>query len=503
MLRRLIVLLAFLLVSPVCQAQTPDPHIAELKTLFQKIMDNNAKAGSGATVQYDGALTVEPVQNEGKSYYAVTMPHAIMHYPAGDRLEIGMISVNVTAGDSAGEWKMAFAIPTPILGYNSANQEIMRIALGTQKAAGLWKETLETFSKFESLYKNVSIAITPPEGQKAQIDIPSLALKYNLTEDGAHRWSGPMTLDLLQTTWRIPSEGITGHMDTLAANSTLDQLSPEVLKALLSQTPDAGHPPAPDTMTKAWNGLKGAFSITGLQSGTVTDSFAVNTLTLQLGFQDILSGTLSADALFQCDGLKILPVASPLARLIPEKARFHTALKNVPVDSMAQSLGGGVTDSIQNPQMAGMGLMMQAPALLGQSGTTFEIDNTALSNPLYQMTLDSIVRADPASTTSATADGRLAFKGIENILSLLQSTGVKEQVPPQAASFLTALKTFSLTPNTTDPNTTHTFSFKMDQTGGFTINGKNGMMLLFSGMAPSAPAGETSPPAVPVPSVTP
>jgi len=468
-------------------------QMAKLKTIFQNIMDQQVKSAEGkATITYDGPLTVEPAQNDQGPYYAVTLPRATIKYPAGDHLELGILSVNATPSAKAGEWNMTFALPTTITGYDAQDTETMRLAIGTQKAGGIWNEALENFTTFDATYGKLLIDFTAPKMEKSQIDIPALTLSYKITENADHRWSGPFSFEILNTGWNAPAQSVTGRLEKLALHSTFDQLSPELLKGLKTGTPQT----ISATLEKAWNGLDMALSISGLHSTAKADSVDLSHATLRVGFKDVLSGTMSASHALSFDGFKIAPLKDDLGKLIPEHGAFETSFKNIPIDLIAKTLANGAPG--KDPSMAGA-MFLKIPALLSQAGTTIGISNTKFHNALYDMTLEGLARADISAANGATADITLGIKGLDGVTSLLQSPAAQQNGLSGIAGVLTALKSYSSSPDAKDDGTTHVFKAKMDETGAFTVNGKDATMLLFSGMIPQT----STMPAVPPPAVTP
>src|SRR5690606_28618936 len=158
----------------------------KLKTLFETMLANQRATSrpENGRLEYEGEVLVE----QASTYYAVTLPHARIVYPDGARLDIGMVSVNAAPHDLPGQWKMAVAVPTPMVMTNAEKNQTIKINIGAQKASGIWDEELEHFAKLDAQYKNVTIE-NPGTGFSMQI--PESQILYDFAKGPDGFWSGP------------------------------------------------------------------------------------------------------------------------------------------------------------------------------------------------------------------------------------------------------------------------------------------------------------------------
>ena len=99
MTRIFCILTAFCLLAafPARAQDIHDAGAAHLKNLFTQILENQKKAIErvGGTLKTDSDITVE----QGKDYYAVTMPAMTYKGVEGEITKIGLIAINVTPTD--------------------------------------------------------------------------------------------------------------------------------------------------------------------------------------------------------------------------------------------------------------------------------------------------------------------------------------------------------------------------------------------------------------------
>ncbi|MCC6597686.1 MAG: hypothetical protein IT559_02730 [Alphaproteobacteria bacterium] len=506
---------AYLWVTPAAAASDRQDHSAHIKAIFSAIMDEQirnvaANADDSRQIQYDGELSVEPVED----YYAVTMPRMSVLYPDGEKLDIGMISINVTAPEIAktppGQWKMTLALPTPILGYNAEGVKIMRLAIGTQKAAGIWDENLKNFIKLDAQYSDLQIDFPLSQGH---IAISGIAIRYNLGEDREKRWSGPLSFELLNAGWDIPApKRLKGELGKLALHIDLKKFSTDYLKesnALFPGKFDFLNP----AFLKTGDGIKTTFSLSNLKTdipapqpkGSTEKSVKIDDAVLSFDLQNVLSGTANAAMNLTFNGLDIQPAPDAnstdaqetLLKLVPARGHIGIEHKNIPIAGITQTLSNSTG---QNNPMAGLGLFLKLPGLYAQAGSLLRIKDSSIGNALYRIDINGEAKADITAALSAIAAGKITLAGLDQTLALLNTASADKNSPDlamTASNIKTTLENMkhygnARTNTGTPPEPIYDFDFKLDQTGAFTVNGKNAMPLFMPGQIRHTP-----PPAAP------
>lgn len=485
-------------------------HEARIKAMFTGMLErqvqNAARPGEPRKIEIDGEVTVEPV----KDYYAVTLPRMRVLYPGGERIEIGMISANVTAPEAAGplkpgQWKMTVALPSPIPGYDKDGVEIMRVSLGSQRAAGIWDEALENFIKLDARYSGVKIDFPASRGH---IEVPGLSILYNLAEDGDKRFSGLVSFEFQKPAWDIPAMETKGGIGRLAFRMDLERFAAEYLKKTGGFLPEKMDFTNPDFF-KAGDGVKislkagdAEFSTPAMPaSGLRNGAFKLADGAFDFSLSDVLSGVADGSASLVFSGLKAGPdtaggAADPgdPSALIPAQGQIRISHENIPVASLLQVMAG----SAGAGQMAGLGLMLRIPALFSQAGSRLEIRQSSVGNARYRVDMDGQMAADIAAMLGVTASGKMSFAGLDEVISILRAAPGRYQSRPDIAGGLNVARAFledlklrgKVRPATgKPPEPVYDYDFRLEPSGIFTING--------IGALPGLPAAPSAPAAVP------
>jgi hypothetical protein len=477
-------LLAAMVVPAQSRAQGADPT-TQLQTLFQSILDEQAAATTnGATLKMDGPIEVEPAG----SYYAVTLPPLTLEYQDGQKIQIGMISINASAADKPGNWKMTLALPTPITGFDASGKETMRISLGEQKVAGIWNEALKNFSKLDANYQNVRIDFPANNGF---VSLKQALIRYDFTKAADGTWSGPAYFEAVDSAWNLPTLSSEGTAEKLSFNSTIDQFSPELVNtgnglifspALLSNTSLYKALNKLDIKIEA-NNFHSKFAPPAIKPAEYT--LASGALSLQL--DKVLSGTMDARLGIDFTEFKANGATSDLGSLLPQNGSINLMNKNIPAGTLADAFAGAGQDAVAVPM-----LIMKIPALLSQAGTFVETKNSYISNNDYRIDLGATMRADITAVNNATGQGRLAITGLDRLLANLQVITSKNGKYREPARMLEQLKTVGKVETGKNNDFVHVFDVLLDPKGALTVNGKNLSEVI------GKPA---SPPAVPAPAV--
>lgn len=510
--------LALLLVSCLCglsaAARAATDQTAKIKSIFTEILDrqvqNAAKAGDQRKLQFDGEVTVERVDD----YYAVTLPRMSVLYPGGERLEVGMVSVNVTSPESAGalkpgQWKMTVALPTPIPGFDKNGVEIMRVSLASQRAAGIWDEALGNFVKLDAKYSGLKIDFPASRGH---IAVPSISILYNLAEGSDKRLSGPLSFEFLQPEWDIPVTETKGRIARLALKMELQRFAADYLKktnGFLPEKLDFSNPEflqAGDGMKLSLAAKDADFSTPALPaSGLRKSSIKLKDGTFDLSVANVLSGVadVSVDLSFSDFGVAPSPApgtdaAGDVTALIPAQGRVRITHDNIPVTGIVQAMAN---NSGPNAQMAGLAMMLKLPALFSQAGSLLTVEESTIGNDRYRIDLDGRAKADIAAALSATAEGKLSFAGLDEVIAILKAAPPRYQSRPDfvaglnsARSFLEGLKQRGKAQtSSTPPTPVYDYDFKLEPSGIFTVNGAGAVPVVPLSQPKAVPPARVSP----------
>lgn len=481
-------------VSPSFAAEpAPDENGQKLKTLFENFLkdqkDLSDKSG-GARFIYDGDVMVE----KAESYYAVTLPHVKVSYPDGSGVDIGMISVNASAHET-GQWKMAVAIPTPILLTDTAGSAPVKINIGAQKAAGIWDESLEGFAKLDARYTNISI--NQPEAPYT-LSIPDAQIVYDYAKNADGTWSGPgfVAARNLAVQWPANNAGL--KLGEIKGEVNLERYNPAAVteyrnQVMTAQAQNGAIAPSQifdhlgKLLVSMGGSIKSGFAISNLE---VTQPSAAadqpSTIRLASGTIAIMTREFSGekaglDLQLSFNGLETLPVPKGYDGVLPESMNINASLNNMPIKALVDLGRATMEATAQNPEMsqlAGMSFMMKAPALFSAAGTSLEIKDTHIGNKDYRYTLSGAAKADINAISFATAELNGEFSGLDQLLERVNAVAA-DQTHPMAlhaktlADTLTPMKNQGTVKPGTQSAPIYTYHFVLDAKGQALLNGKS------------------------------
>lgn len=478
--------------SDPAQETTPiESTETRLASLFTTIIEEQKTltALDGSELQTKGEVSVE---NAG-SYYAITLPHITIAHPDGGSLEIGIIAINAREHDVKGQWKMSVSIPTPLRLAHGMEVQGTTIAIGAQKANGIFHEAYRQFSKFNARYDDITILRA---NQKATIE--RLSFTTDFAQTPQNRWSGPSFATIRNI--RIGSDSATQNnksalkIASIKADIALDEYNPAAgkrhkenilelhksgalknINTLSKSTREAIAASSLELFTKGMNGFDGIYKITGIEAtNRKGEKAAIDTMQIKMGANGFLSGNLMDFALsIDYDGLDIASIAAEEKDIIPAKAKLGFAIRNIPFRDLAKlgqtTLAAKKNDenAMQALQMSGLALMLKLPAILSQAGTTVEIKDNGLGNALYNLAINGEIRADIMAKNNATAQASAIFTGLTPLMKKLKT--VSE--PTKYTAIIGRLEQFlNLAVKDGD---LHRIDFAMGEDGKMLLNGQN------------------------------
>ncbi len=466
-----IMALAIFANAPAQAQNVTETEAQRLQTTFQNILNARKAEISSETERpreliLNGDVTVEPTD----TYYAITLPQITISYPDGDRVEIGLISLNAIPHEKPDRFKMTMALPTPILGFDSSGQEVMRIAINAQKTAGIWHEKLENFIKLDAVYNDIQIT-----GGGANATIPEVRVRYDLEETENGRWSGPTYMEATGINISEP-DGKSISLEKIALSLLLDQFATEAFSLPTQETPP--------TLTLT-DGADFKISLHGLNARKTDKDGTNKSLSLKqahfnFSYDDALNDSMDAHISFGFNDLKEDNIPQEIVALFPQSAQLKLTHHNIPISAINEVISNSAGN---DPKIIGLGLLLKIPAIMAQAGSYLQLYETSIKNDNYHLTLDTTLRADITATNSATATGQLRFAGLDKVLSLAQVEGrnlaSSEYAAPMRtlARFLERLKPMGRVETDTENGFTHVFDLEMNKAGQILINNQNAATL--------------------------
>lgn len=515
MIRRLsalaLCILIVLAVQP-ARAAIDDAGAQRLKTIFQKIMDDQkAEAGArGVTITYDGALNVE----KAGTYYAVTFPHTTARRETdGVTTTIGMIAINAMPGATPEQWKMSMALPTPIT--VKGPEGTLTIAIGGQNFAGIWHEQFNNFTKLNAQYKNIVIK---DSAQSFTSTLPDFTAVYDVRETSPGLWSGPLrfTAAGLDIALKDGGKARIGKTDigiTLKDYSFKAATDYREKAAALAESYNAGE--GSDSSQHA----TGLYNLVLELIGTVWDGFTMTMAVgdvsmtrppipgspageiklassgLTLGMNGFRQNKVTLDLGLAYDKLSMIPLPEGFDDTTPKSVNINLSLTNLPYKEMAELGRTSLATATQNPQMApmtGLQALMSLPQLMTQAGTTLNIRDTIFANDVYRAVVNGAIKTDLNAVKGGTGTATVEISGLDALVEALKKESQAQSLEGKnVAGILPALAVLQLAGQQSADKTKRTYNLELTKEGAITVNGTDINTLMPQAAPTPAPAPKT------------
>ncbi|MCC7305384.1 MAG: hypothetical protein IT558_03885 [Alphaproteobacteria bacterium] len=494
-LARVLLLLAFFITTPAYAAINAE-GAAKLKTIFENFIayQKSVSAMPGAArMEYDGEILVE----EAGDYYAVTLPHTRFVYPDGSRLDFGMVSINASPHDKPGQWKMAFALPTPIVVMDAAGNPVTKISLGAQKAAGVWDEQLENFAKLDAQYNDIKAESLQ---NNFTLTIPETQVRYDFEKDEQGKWSGPGLFAARRLQIGSTNTG-SADIEELKCDFTLDRYNPaalikyrDQLKALMDEMAKADPAQKQQFSTKlsslisdlvlnSGNGFRAQYSASGItlkNAGTAPGEIKIGKGFLGIDLSGFATDKVTFGLKLGYDGFAQTPVPAGYEGVTPSGVNFDVRFENLPARQLAEVSQNTLQAAALQPEMAqlaGISLITKLPAILSQAGATMAITNNHIGNEAYSFDVNGIVKADINAVGNMSADIKGTFRGLDPLLEKVKALAAKPGAAQadkmqSLAGTLEMLKAQGKPDKNANGEPVYTYSFIMTPQGQMLVNGK-------------------------------
>lgn len=498
----------FLSLSP-ARAEVSDEGAAHLRSLFQGMLDQQKQQ---ALVRH-GELKTEGdiIVDKKDTYYAVQFPPTTFVGADKFRVVIGKIAVNAMPGGSPDLWKMAVAIPTPILIYEG-DKRIMSLSLGAQSLIGVWNEPLANFVKLDSRIETIELK---EETGRFNLKIPKIEARYDLNETTQGLWSGPMVIAVSGLSADLKSDDGSAGGGVKVAEILLDykvkDLSPQAMKTFREQMgaiaenaadPTAGQGASAQHL-KAMYGLisqylrtafdtvSGDIRVKGLEITPTAKSDSHAFFLGEAGFgmemAGFRSGAASLGFRVNYKDMKITPAPEEFGPLAPGEVQVNLLIDQIPLHKILD-LGKTAIESADSAETAVQIAMMQAavslPALLSEAGTKIMLKDNRVIGNLYEATLNGTAITKASAAKGAIINGRMEVVGIQEVIAWLKSNPDKNQenaaMTDQLLTTLTTLQMVGQQGTSTTGKPSRTYDFVLDEQGKMLLNGTDINVLIQS-----------------------
>lgn len=448
--RRIALYVAFLTIWPLqaYAAEITREGADHLRVIFEQLIEDQKltyNAGSARLI-YDGKVVVEPSQ----SYYAITLPFFKTETPDGNRIDVGMVSINASPDEkNPKQWVMSFALPTPMTVYDEKNQPVFNINLGPQRARGVFDEDLKSLIKLDALYTNIAAQAADPN--IFSLLIPETAIRYDFTQGSeTGLLSGTGFITSKNIAFQADSGKGNGKIGEFRADFSLDKYNlaefnksrqriAALTQGLSTQSIDSkAHAKTLNELLNNFyssfgEGAKADYMIRNAEfngpakdAGSPPYKLKIDSFLFGGNFGGFTSGKGRFGLHFGFDGLNTSGKELQ-TDIVPTQARIAFDVQNIPVKELTTIGQNALMGSMENPEMAQMALMstiLKIPALLSQAGTFGVMENNYVAGKDYRFDVNGKIQADINAVTNFTADLKGKFAGLDTLIEKVQRLSI-------------------------------------------------------------------------------
>lgn len=459
-----------------------DQGAAALKQLVEDEIEwrtNLAKiAGQGLAV--DGPVEVTP---KG-SFYEIKIRKLSTSLGPDRKLNIGTVVINAVPGNN-GEWLLNAVIPSAVTLCNNANTPLAHISIGNQSLSGSWIPSAGVYPKADLLYQDIRITDLADKTFSGVISTAKLSSNLKSGSDGIWGGSGGFEMsgitidtagkDAVQTRiGRVVSENFYDRMDLSKTVENRQKIRDAV---------QPGKMPAESVKAALLSDAQGTFD-------SVRSSFSIHDIAVhakdaqpphqpmdmsvrKISFQGTLQGLQQEKASVtlknSVQGLKIPAPIPDLAGLIPEDINIDIKINNLP----ARTIAGIIFLSLQDSPNAGLAAL---PEALIAAGTSLSIQDSFVRSRDLNSSIAGKISTTPNAVTGITGKMTLSIKGLEGVISKLQTLAIKPGADSQLVGYagsLTAIMLIGQEGKSADGSKTNDYVLEMTQDGKLLLNNIN------------------------------
>lgn len=419
------------------QAQDINAEGAErLKTIFEDYIALQADTA----MTYNGDVVVE----QANGYFAVTLPELSIEYSGGEKLTVGIISVNAVPHDAPDLWHMSVALPTPFL-YRDDDETLYEVHLGEQTIKGVWHEAMRGFVELNARVGNVKASGRDDDAMPFTMDVGSIMAVIDMerAEDPqlGPLWSGPVNFALDNFSLSsLNGEGPSTNIGKIIISSSIEGLSEQSVATLQESAaavlsgvkPD---PQALQTMFLSYFDMLGndfSFDM-GIENvrmerpsltSDARDFLTVGKVGFGMSFSGLQQNIAEMGLRVFHDDFDTSRDVNFLKTVMPQKSKVDLGIVQFPMGKI-RNLAEQMIPQMMNPDPSAGGMMffsamMQIPVFLSEAGTELRANDVMMSNDLYAALFNGAARPDLMAARQATADGVVEVNGLDRLVAELQ-----------------------------------------------------------------------------------
>ncbi len=390
----------------------------------------SSEAASGLTGVLDTGLRQWLPSTGGKAGWHWTGRPLVT--PAGDHYDVDLPALSITSEDGSGvqagvirltltpqadeSWLVGATMPGRFTTLGNDGKTDGEITIASQRFTGRWLPSLGTFVTMDGALGGIH-AVSGKDS--ARLDVANLALKTDLTEQPAGRWSGPGTLSASGFVMVDEHGAEIARIGGLVIDSAITSL--DLVKLVkIGTTGDAAH--HPELLRGLAAGFSSKLTVTDTTMSAANDgsSFTLKEMSTNGGLEG-LDGEQSSFTLgYRHDGLSLKPSPGP-SEFTPEKAELHIVVSSLPnagLWSAAEKLlkpPPGQTEEQASSHFADAVMKVVA-----QAGTRIEIKALSLDTPAAAATIKGSATFDGKAAFGAVGTMEVVVRGLDATLKAMQ-----------------------------------------------------------------------------------
>lgn len=426
-----------------------------LQSVFETMIASyeDAAKSNGATLVSQGKVMVEV----GDAYYAVTLPDLSVRQPDGSHTDIGMISINALPGEKQGQWKMTMALPMPIIHYDGESRPVVTIKTGGQNFGGLWDESIRSFIKIDSRYKNINIR---QHKDMVTVTLPDTRFTTDMKQGDDGLWSGPGLITISGLNMASERNGAAMRIGEVNMRSSVMDYSfqamldyQEKLAALAENYEESAdevnmsgsHVVAlynlvSDFMQKAWSGYDFSLSMNDFllkvpaRNGVPARQLNLGNGQFGFGMDGFRTGSVGMGFVFGYGGLQFAPANGAYASMMPDHMNFDLRIDKLPYREIAELGRTSVQGLVNAPQagaLIGVNAAMLLPQLLTKAQTTMVLKDTAIGNQKYDISSHAAMTANLNAAMGMTGTAKTDIYGLDYLIEGLSAIAADPDTPEE------------------------------------------------------------------------
>ena len=441
-------------------------------------------AGAKAGWHWAGRPLVTP----SGDHFDVDLPSLTISGEDGSSVQAGVIKLVLTP-QADGSWQVGVTIPGRIGVLATDGKPDGDITIGSQHFAGRWLPALNTFVTLDAGLGSVRAV---SQKDPTRLELASLGIRADLSEQPPGRWSGPGSLTLSGLAM-VDEHGVeVARIGSIALEATATGLDMARMVKAGSSADAARHPELLRDLLASFT-AKLTVSDTTMTAATDHSSFTVKEVAVHGGV-DGLDGEQSAIAVGYRHAGLALTESPESKRFVPEKAEMDVAVTSLPnaglwaaVEALLKPTPG------KTDQQLGERFSQAVMAALTNAGSQFVIKALSLDTPAAAATLKGNATFDGKAAFGLVASVNTVLRGLDGLIKDMQPTPGAKPDPEAQKTLATATLVQALGAPGTDESgrDTRTYKLELGPDGKITLNGTDMSAVLQS--VQGAPPGKGGP----------